>query len=464
MDMEKQRKGILTEGPIFNVLTKLALPIMASSFLSTAYSITDMAWIGSLGAKAVAGVGAGGMYGWLSQGLSTLARMGGQVYTAQCIGSGENREAGKYAQAAMQMVILFGILFGTVCFFFSGPLIDFFGISDPDTVGYAQVYLKVTCGLIIFSYINFTLTGLFTAQGDSKTPLKANTIGLLMNMICDPLLILGVGPFPKMEVLGAAVATVGAQMVVSLVLIREIFCSPGSRENILRSIRLTEKLKKGYYEKVFRMGLPAALQSSVYCMISMVLTRMVAAFGEGAVAVQRVGGQIESISWNTADGFAAALNAFVGQNYGAGKMDRVKKGYRLSFLTISIWGALVTAVFVLMPGPIAEIFFHEQQVIDTAKGYLVIVGLSEAFMCVELMATGAISGFGKTRICSVISVAITLQRIPLALLLVRAGMGLEGIWWALTLTSMMKGIVLHVIFVGSCREIQRKRQADTDYS
>lgn len=449
--MEKQKKGILTEGPIFNVLTKLALPIMASSFLSTAYSITDMAWIGILGSKAVAGVGAGGMYGWLSQGLSTLARMGGQVYTAQCIGSGENREAGKYAQAAMQMVILFGIVFGAVCFFFSGPLIGFFGISDPDTVGYAEVYLKVTCGLILFSYINFTLTGLFTAQGDSKTPLKANTIGLVLNMICDPLLILGVGPFPKMEVLGAAVATVGAQLVVSLVLIREIFCSPGSRENILRSIRLTEKLKRGYYERVFRMGLPAALQSSVYCMISMVLTRMVAAFGEGAVAVQRVGGQIESISWNTADGFAAALNAFVGQNYGAGRIDRVKKGYRISFAAMAIWGALVTAVFVLFPEPIASVFFHEDQVMEIARGYLVIVGLSEGFMCVELMATGAISGFGKTRLCSTISVAVTILRIPLALILVRTGLELEGIWWALTMTSMGKGVLLHLVFLRVCR-------------
>lgn len=449
--MEKQKKGILTEGPIFNVLTKLALPIMASSFLSTAYSITDMAWIGILGSKAVAGVGAGGMYGWLSQGLSTLARMGGQVYTAQCIGSGENREAGKYAQAAMQMVILFGIVFGAVCFFFSGPLIGFFGISDPDTVGDAEVYLKVTCGLILFSYINFTLTGLFTAQGDSKTPLKANTIGLVLNMICDPLLILGVGPFPKMEVLGAAVATVGAQLVVSLVLIREIFCSPGSRENILRSIRLTEKLKRGYYERVFRMGLPAALQSSVYCMISMVLTRMVAAFGEGAVAVQRVGGQIESISWNTADGFAAALNAFVGQNYGAGRIDRVKKGYRISFAAMAIWGALVTAVFVLFPEPIASVFFHEDQVMEIARGYLVIVGLSEGFMCVELMATGAISGFGKTRLCSTISVAVTILRIPLALILVRTGLELEGIWWALTMTSMGKGVLLHLVFLRVCR-------------
>ena len=82
---EKRPSGDLTEGPIFKVLSRLALPIMASSFLSTAYNITDMAWIGMLGADAVAGVGVGGMYSWLSQGLSALTRMGGQVYVAQSL-------------------------------------------------------------------------------------------------------------------------------------------------------------------------------------------------------------------------------------------------------------------------------------------------------------------------------------------------------------------------------------------
>lgn len=93
----------------------------------------------------------------------------------------------------------------------------------------------------------------------------------------------------------------------------------------------------------------------------MVLARMVSVFGAEAVAVQRVGGQIESLSWNTADGFAAALNAFVGQNYGANKMDRVKKGYRASLWTVGIWGLIITAIFVFVPKPIARIFSMKQQ-------------------------------------------------------------------------------------------------------
>ena len=91
---------------------------------------------------------------------------------------------------------------------------------------------------------------------------------------------------------------------------------------------------------ICRIGIPTALQGMAYCMISMVLTRMVSGFGAEAIATQRVGGQIESISWNTADGFASALNAFTAQNYGAEKLDRVKKGYRASLWTVGIWGCL----------------------------------------------------------------------------------------------------------------------------
>lgn len=447
--MKKQQNSGLTEGRILSVLAGLALPIMASSFLSTAYSITDMAWIGRLGSRAVAGVGVGGMYVWLSQGLSALARMGGQVNMGQCIGRGERQKAVRYAEASMKLVILFGILFAAVCLVFTDPLVAFFGIDDPVAVECARIYLRIACGLVLFSYLNYTLTGLFTAQGDSAAPFRANLIGLVLNMILDPMLIFGFGPIPGLEVAGAAIATVAAQAVVFLVLVAEIWRT--GKENLLKQMKLLQRTEKAYYREVLKIGIPTALQTSIYCMISMVLTRMVAAFGAGAVATQRVGGQIESISWNMADGFSAAMNAFVAQNYGAGKMDRIKKGYRMSFAAVALWGLAVTFLFVLFADPMAHLFFHEAEVIPVAVGYFVIVGLSEAFMCVELMSIGAISGLGNTRICSVTSVLLTGLRIPLALLLSHTALGVKGIWWALTATSITKGIVFYLLFWRQCR-------------
>ena len=417
---------------------------MASSFLGTLYNITDMAWIGLLGAKAVAGVGVGGMFTWLSQGLVSLARMGGQVQVAQHIGRREQEEAHGYAQAAVQMSALLGILFAAVVLILLKPLIGFFKLEDAEALAAAFSYTKIACGLIMFSFLSLTLTGLYTAQGDSKTPFAANLVGLAVNMILDPVLILGPGPFPRLGVTGAAIATVTAQFIVMSILVMRIFVT--KKENVLKGIQLFEKIQPKYVRGICKIGIPTALQGMAYCMISMVLTRMVSGFGAEAIATQRVGGQIESVSWNTADGFGAALNAFIGQNYGAGKMDRVKKGYRASLITVGVWGLFITLLFVCFPEQISGVFFHEPTAIATAVGYMIIIGYSEAFMSVELMTVGALSGLGKTHLCSVISITLTSARIPLAILLSGTALGLLGIWWALTATSVVKGIVFAMAF------------------
>lgn len=448
-DEGKRMEGNLTKGPILKTLTKLAIPIMASSFLGTLYNITDMAWIGLLGSKAVAGVGVGGMFTWLSQGLAAMARMGGQVQVAQCIGRGERDRAHGFAQAAVQLATLMGMAYAVISLLFARQMVAFFQLTDLEAQTAALSYTKIACGLIVFSFLTLTMTGLYTAQGDSKTPFLANLIGLVTNMILDPVLILGPGPFPKLGVVGAAIATVTAQAIVMTIMILGVIIQ--KKENVLKGIRLTAKIPKEYLGGLCRIGIPTAIQGMAYCAISMVLTRMVSAYGAEAVATQRVGGQIESISWNTADGFAAALNAFIAQNYGAGKMDRVRKGYRASLWTVGIWGLLISFVFICFPQAIADIFFHEPKAVATAVGYLVIIGFSEAFMCVELTTVGALSGLGRTRLCSIISITFTSARIPLAIIL--GGLiGLSGIWWALSVTSIVKGIIFTCTFLWITRK------------
>lgn len=445
--------GNLTKGPILKTLTKLAIPIMASYFIGTLYNITDMAWIGQLGSKAVAGVGVGGMFTWLSQGLSSIARMGGQVQVAQCIGRGDREKAHGYAQVAIQLAFYMGLTFALISLIFVHQMVGFFNLTDPEAYYAAVSYTRIACGLIVFSFLTVTLTGLYTAQGDSQTPFWANLIGLATNMILDPILILGPGPFPKLGVIGAAIATVTAQFIVMSIMVLGVVRQ--KKGNVLKGIRLAAAIPGSYLKGICQIGIPSGIQDMTYCFISMILTRMVSGFGAEAIATQRVGGQIESISWHTADGFAAALNAFTAQNYGAGKMDRVKKGYRASLLTVGVWGLLVTAIFVFAPNTIARIFFHEPKAIAIAVSYLIIIGLSEAFLCVEITTIGAISGLGKTHLCSIISILFTSMRIPLAIVLGNTSLGLDGIWWALSSTTMIKGI----IFTGTFFWITRRKKA-----
>ena len=451
----KKSNTYLTEAPIFSALMRLALPIMASSFFSTAYNITDMIWVGRLGSESIAGIGTGGMYLWLTNALAVLSRMGGQVYTAQELGRGNKEKARGYAGTAAAMAVVSGLLTGIVCVLFAKPFVALLGLREVRALQEGTLYLRITGGMIVFSYLNQVLTGLFTAHGDSATPLLANMTGLILNMVLDPLLVLGSFGFPKLGTAGAAAATVAAQLVSFLIFVFNIRRRNNGNDAIFYNG--TEAEKKPVFSSIvikdiLRVGLPSALQSMLYCSFSMVLTRICAQFGAGAVAVQRLGGQIESITWNAADGFASAMNAFVGQNYGAGKPERIKTGYKLSRRTVILWGTLITAIFLVFPEQIARLFFYEPDVIRTCVKYLRIVGLCEPFMAVELLAIGSINGYGETAVSSRISILLTGCRIPLAFYLTSLLPEADGVWWALTLTSMAKGIVLDRAFAGLYRK------------
>ena len=424
---------------------------MAASLVQTAYNLTDMAWIGMVGSDAVAAVGAAAMYTWLSSGVAALARMGGQVKSAHAYGEGNRREAVQYGKGALQLALVLAAAYGIITNLFAGPLIGFFHLNSSLVVKDAIVYLRIACGLILFAFIGQTLTGLYTASGNSRTPFVANCIGMGANIVLDPLLIFGLGPIHGMGVAGAAVATVTAQFIVSLVLVISMRKDPV----LAAQMRIWIPTPLSNIKTMVRIGFPAAIQSMLYCGISMVLTRFVTAWGDTAVAVQRVGGQIESISWMTADGFGTAINAFVGQNYGAGNLKRVKKGYMTASAIMFIWGIFTTCLLIFGAAPIFSLFIHEPEVIPAGADYLRIIGFSEMFMCVELMTVGALSGMGKTMEASVITIILTTARIPLAVILGGTALGLNGIWWALTISSIVKGI----IFFGYYLHIMKRMKA-----
>ncbi len=448
----KSTNASLTEGSILRVLTSLSLPIVAAAFLSTLYSVVDMAWIGLMGGEVLAGVGTGSMYVWLSQGHVALSKMGGQILMAQELGAGNKETAAKYAWETIHLTILSGILYGILSVIFVEPMIAFYKLGSPVAIDAARTYIYIVCGLIIFSYMGQTLTGLYTAQGDSKTPLKANIAGLVINLVLDPVLIFGLGPFPELRTAGAAIATVAAQFVTMVILLVGIWKNH-SEGNVLRQMKPTWRADKKFRNRIMKMGWPNAVQGLVYCGISMILSRMVSVFGDIIIAVFRVGGQVEAISWNVANGFGAAMNAFAAQNYGAGKMERVNKGYRLSAITVVAWGLATTALFIVFPEQISGLFFHTEMEIQESVYYLVIVGLGQAFMCLELMSVGAISGLGNTAVCSVISIVFTAIRIPMAMVLCATNLGANGLWWALTISTTLKG----VLFYGAFKRESKKK-------
>lgn len=427
----------LLEGNILPALSALALPIMATSLIQMAYNLIDMIWIGKIGASAVASVGAAGMFMWLSNGLATLAKMGGQIKVGHALGAQKKEDAASYAQSSIQMGIVFAIGFGILSVVFADEMIGFFQLNSAQVIQDAKLYLMITCGLVIFSFMNQIFTGILTAMGNSRTSFIATGIGLVLNIVLDPLFIFGFGAIPPMGVAGAAIATVLAQLVVMLLFLYTIL-----RDTVLFSnVHILHSYSSQHTMEIFRIGLPSAVQSMLFSGISMVIARLIAGWGDAAVAVQKVGSQIESISWMTAEGYAAALNSFVAQNHGAKNTDRIREGYRLSMIVMLSWGVFCSLVLIVFPQLIFQVFIQEADVLPMGVDYLRILGVSQLFMCMEITTAGAFSGLGKTLPPSIVSITLTGARIPMAILLGR-WLGLNGVWWAITISSIGKGIVL----------------------
>ena len=432
----------LVKGDIFKTLLTLSIPILGTSFIQMAYSLVDMMWIGKVGSAAVAAVGTASFFTWFGNSLVMITKTGAQVGVSQAIGKKDENKKDIYIHTSIFMCSIIAVAYTAFLLIFKDALIGFFKLNSPEVIAQAEWYVRIACGLVIFSYLNAILTGLLTAAGNSRTPFIVNVAGLVFNVVLDPVLIFGIGPFPELGVSGAAAATVTAQALVSLLFFKAVL-----REKVLfPHLRLWVLVPVKVWREIVRIGVPSAVQNLIYAGISMILTRLITGWGDLAVAAQRVGSQIESVSWMVGDGFSAAVNAFLGQNYGAKRYDRVRRGYFCAIAMTAAWGLCTTFLLIGMARPLFSIFLQEEEVMAIGVNYLRIVGLSQMFMMVEQTSIGAFSGLGRTLYPSIISVTFTSARIPVAVLL-SSVMGLSGIWWALSISSMVKGCILFVSFV-----------------
>ena len=143
-----------------------------------------------------------------------------------------------------------------------------------------------------------------------------------------------------------------------------------------------------------------------------------------------------------AEGFSSAINAFTAQNYGADNRERVRQGYLSSVKLTLVWSVFTTFVLLVFPGPIFKIFIPEAEVLPIGVSYLRIMGYSQILMCLEITTGGAFQGLGRTMPSTVEGIVLTAARIPLAIGLASTALGLDGVWWSITISSIAKGIVL----------------------
>lgn len=435
-------KTNLTEGKILRKLIILALPIMGTSFIQMAYNLADMLWVGTLGSRSVTAVGTAGFFTWLAVAFITIPQIGAAVGIAQAVGRKDAEETKRYIRHSIQLDVFLALLYGAAIFLFRRQFIGFFNLKSDYIIHNAVSFLGIISLGMVFFFLCPVLTAIFNGHGDSRTPFVISTIALAINITLDPLLILGIGPFPRLEVPGAAIATVFAQFFAATTYVIVI----QKKTNYFEGISFLLKPDWKYMSRIVKFGLPVALQSGAFTLIAMAIARILSNWGPTPIAVQSVGSQIESISWMTAGGFQTALAAFVGQNFGAKKWDRIYKGYFTAIGMISVIGLITSCLLIFLPKPIFSIFIREKNVVKEGIQYLRIMGISQFFMCIEITTAGAFNGLGKTVPPSLNGIVLNTLRIPGALLL-SALLGLTGVWWSLSLTSILKGIILTSWFI-----------------
>ncbi|HHV27872.1 MATE family efflux transporter [Anaerosalibacter bizertensis] len=447
--MERDIK--LTQGNITKTLVKLAIPIMATSFVQMAYNMMDMIWLGRVSTNAVAAAGTAGFFTWFGSALFLIPKIGAEVGVAQSYGRDDMDSARNYVFHTIQLDIIIGLIYSLFLILFRHKLISFFDLGDSQVVKMATDYLFIVSFGMVFYFLNPVFSGIFNGSGNSTTPFLINAIGLGLNVVLDPMMILGLGPFPKMGIKGAALATIISQFIATIIFVKisrdklSLFCG----------FNIFQIPDKNYIKKIFKLGFPASLQNGLFAMIAMVIAKVIAQWGPTPIAVQKVGSQIESISWLTAGGFSTALSAFVGQNYGAEEWDRIHEGYRKGMFIVGVIGVFATCLLIFGARPIFRLFIpNDEEAIREGIIYLRILGLSQLFMTIEIATGGAFNGLGKTIPPSVVGIVFNGLRIPASIILSsHTSLGLKGVWWSISMSSVFKGIVLTIWFITILKKI-----------
>ena len=427
----------LTQGGIFRQLLRLALPLMAISFIQMTYNLVDILWIGRLSSRSVAAVGSIGMLMWMMNSVALISKVGAEISIGQSIGARRLDHASLYASHTTTLALFLGVAFGIFFLLFPHPYVAFYRLEHSIAME-AVSYLRIMAVGIPVMFLILNFSGIYIGSGRSDIPFYFNATGLIFNILLDPLLIFGMGPIPAMGVEGAALATVFSQGFVLLLFITHL----KRRNGLLGRFRFLISPNRRFTINILKLGLPVAAMNVYFAFINMNLARSASLYGGHlGITSQTTGGQIEGITWNTSNGFATALGSFVAQNFAAGKMLRATRAFRYTLMMMGLLGGIVSAAFIFRGEWIFSLFVPEREAYIAGGDYLLILGFSQLFMMLEITTQGIFNGLGKTSPPAIVSVVFNTLRIPLALFL-GARIGVTGVWWAISITSLFKGSIL----------------------
>ncbi len=432
----------LTVGKLTPVLLQFAVPVMLSNLLQTAYNMVDMVivgqYVGSIGLSAVS-IGGEIMHFFMFLGMGFATA--GQIMIAQYVGAGRKDALNEVIGTLFTFVFLLGASLGVIGIAFANPFLDVLNAPEASRAG-AYAYTVCSCAGMLFVFGYNTVAAVLRGMGDSRHPMLFIGLAAVLNILLD-LLFIGVFDWGAF---GAALATVVAQSSSFILCLCYLY---RHREQFgfdfkLRSFRLSKQPLK----TALRLGIPIALQSSAGSISTLFVSSFVNSYGVVTSAVTGVGGKLNSIALIVANAMNVSGAAIIGQNFGAGRTDRVKQVLYRIFAFDLLFVSALSACMLLFPQQIFGLFDSSAEVLAMAPLYAPVAAISFMGFAFRSPSLALINGLGHSKINFLMGVVEGLVlRIGLTYLLgVICGFGIQGFWYGSTIASYGYGLVVFPYF------------------
>ncbi len=456
--MKKERN--ILKGDLKKVILMLSLPVMISNLLQSTYNITDTFWVGKLGSYAIAAVTISFPIVFLIISISMGIGVGSSILIAHAVGKAFKTKKEKDKKevdiiVTQSFVVLFFLLIiVSVLGFILTPYIVSFLSSDINVYQSAVIYLRTIFVGLLLMIPYYIFEAALRAIGNTKTPMKFVFMSVLINVILDPLMIFGIGPFPEMGIFGAALATVISRAIASFVAIYHLIKNTYGIKLDFSFIRPRMDIIKD----LFRLGIPTSLEMSSISISVFILTSMVSSLGTIVLAAFGIVTRLFSFFMIPSLGISVAVSTVVAQNFGAGKLKRIFSSLKDSTivgLPIILFISIITFIFSRY---ILSAFTTDVDVIDLGTSFLRIISPFIAFGFGRHLLIGFFRGVKRTDVAMVISIVHNFVfRLSGAYILAFVlGLGAIGLWWSYPIMMILGLIMTYLIYL----KLKEKIKAD----
>lgn len=396
-ELKKQKLDMLN-GSIWNKLPVFALPIAATGILEQLFNASDIAIVGNFAqtdkTAAVAAVGANSPIIGLILNLFIGIALGANVVIANAIGRDDRQTVQKAVHTSMVVSVIGGVLVAIIGELIAEPLLTVLNVPD-DVLELALLYLRIYfLGMPVILLYNFE-AAIFRSIGETKMPLIALMLSGILNVLLNLFFVIVL----KMSVNGVATATVLANVVSAGILYIKLVKSDKYIKVEFKKLRIDGKV----FAKIMQIGLPAGIQSAVFAVANIVIQGAINSLGTVVIAASSAAFNIEIIAYNVMNSFSQACTTFVGQNFGANKIDRCKKTLFLCLIEDAIASGTAILIVLITGKFLLSIFNNNPEVIEIGYIRLVIIFIAYIFSMLYEVMSGYLRGFGFSLVPAILT-------------------------------------------------------------